>query len=190
MRSNTYLKIESIYKKYRGYVGTRELIGEGFTNRQIAALTEEGYLEKICHGHYWLASGRCRKPEDFKCIEVCLSNPRAVICMNSAIYYQGGIAEEPQYLSVATERTDRSQMKMNFPIKRHYFSSNYFRSGIKIRDTEFGRYHIYDVERSICDILRLKQKIEIEIIDSVKNNKQQYERMMKYTELFEIKPPF
>ena len=190
MRGNTYLKIESIYKKYRGYVGTKELIEEGFSNRQIAALTEEGYLEKICHGHYWLAGGQCRKPGDFKCIEVCLSNPRAVICMESAVYYQGGIAEEPQYLSVATERTDRSLLKMNFPIKRHYFSGNNFRHGIRKKDTEFGCYNIYDMERSICDMLRLEQEIGIEIIDSVKNNRQQYERIMKYAELFGLKPQF
>lgn len=192
MRRNTYLKIEGIYKKYRGYVGTKELIGEGFSNRQIAILTEEGYLEKICHGQYWLTGGQCRKPGDFKCIEVCLCNPRAVVCTESAIYHQGGLAEEPRYLSVATERTDRSLLRLNFPIKRHYFSSNNFQRGIKIMDTEFGRYRIYDIERSICDILRLEQetgieKIGIEMIDSVKNNRQQYERILKYAELFEIK---
>ena len=56
-----------------------------------------------------------------KCIEVSLSNPDAVICMNSALYYQGVLSAEPDYLSVATERTDRSMMKMDFMIQRHYF---------------------------------------------------------------------
>lgn len=185
MRSNTYLKLDNIYKKHKGYVETKELIGEGFTNRQIAALTEEGYLEKVCHGHYWLA-GRCAKPTDYKCIEVCLSNPRAVICMDSAIYYQGGIAEEPEYLSVATERTDRSLLKMDFLIKRHYFSGNNFGIGIRKRDTEFGCYNIYDVERSVCDLLRLEQEIEVELLDHVRNNKKQCERLYKYAEMLKI----
>lgn len=88
MRNNTYLKLDSIYKKYKGYIGTKELMEEELSNRQIAALAEEGYLEKICRGHYWIA-GRYGKPTDYKCIEVCLSNPRAVVCMDSAIYYQG-----------------------------------------------------------------------------------------------------
>lgn len=187
MRSNTYLKLESIYKKYRGYVGTKELIEEGFSNRQIAALSEERYLEKICYGHYWLTGGQYAKPKDYKCIEVCLSNPRAVVCMDSAIYYQGGMEKEPQFLSVATERTDRSLLKMNFLIKRHYFSVNNFSTGIIKRDTEFGCYNIYDVERSICDMLRLEQDVEIEIIDHVKGNKQQYERILKYAELLKVK---
>lgn len=187
MRNNTYFKLESMYKKYRGYVGTGELIGEGFSNRQIAALTEEGYLEKICHGHYWLSGGQCLKPTDYKCIEICLSNPRAVICMDSAIYYQGGLAEEPHCLSVATERTDRSSLKMNFPIRRHYFSDSNFEIGIEKKNTEFGRYNIYDIERSICDLVRLGKEIEVEIIDYVRSNRQQYERILKYAELLKTK---
>lgn len=114
MKGNTYVKLETVYKKYRGYVGTKVLLEEGFSNRQIAVLAEEGYLEKICHGWYWLAGGQDKKPQDYKCVEVCLSDPRAVICMDSALYYQKEIAEEPEYLSIATERTDRSTLKMNF----------------------------------------------------------------------------
>ncbi len=187
MRNNTYLRLESVYRNYKGYVNTRELTGEGFSNRQIAVLAKEGYLEKICHGHYWLAGGRHEKPKEHKCIEVCLNNPRAVICMDSAIYYQGGMEKEPEYLSIATERTDRSAVKMNFPVKRHYFSGNNFAVGIRKRDTEFGSYNIYDMERSICDMLRLEQEIEMEVIDYIKKNKQQYERLLKYAKLLRIK---
>lgn len=189
MRNNTYLKLDSICQKYKGYVGTRELMEEELTNRQIAALAEEGYLERVCHGHYWLV-GRCEKPKDYKCIEVCLSNPRAVVCMDSAIYYQGEITEEPEYLSVATERTDRSLLKMNFPIKRHYFSGNFFNIGIMKRNTEFGCYSIYDVERSVCDMLRFQQKIEVEWMDHIKDNQQRRERMLKYAQLLKSNYPF
>ncbi len=187
MRSNTYVKLETVYKKYRGYVGTKVLLEEGFSNRQIAALAEEGYLEKICHGCYWLAGGRDKKPQDYKCVEVCLSNPRAVICMDSALYYQKVIVEEPEYLSVATERTDRSILKMNFPVRRHYFSDSNFEIGKQKQVTEFGSYYIYDIERSICDVKRLEQQITSGLIDHVKNDEQRYERLMKYAEMLRIR---
>lgn len=187
MRANTYIKLERVNKKYRGYVETQKLLKEGFTNRQIAVLVEEGYLERVSHGYYWLSGEQCTKPQDFKCIEVCLSNPRAVICMDSALFYQKAITAEPEYLSVATERTDRSMMKMNFPTRRHYFSGNNFQIGRKKRETEFGCYYIYDVERSICDMHRLEPQITLEFIDRVKNNEQQYKRLLKYAELLRIK---
>ena len=54
MRENTYIKIETLYRKYRGYVETKNLLAEGFSNRQISTLVNEGYLQKVCYGHYWL----------------------------------------------------------------------------------------------------------------------------------------
>lgn len=80
-----------LFRKYKGYVETKDLLAEGFSNRQISALVNEGYLQKVCYGHYWLSGKECKKPFDYKCIEVCLSNPDAVICMNSATLLSGSI---------------------------------------------------------------------------------------------------
>ncbi len=192
MRTNTYGKLHNLYKSHRGYISTRGLADEGLTNRQIAVLTEEGYLERVCYGHYWMLRCGYEKPYDYKCIEACLSNPKAVISMKSACFYQGMLETEPEVLVVSTERTDRSAMKTNFPIERHFFSQNNFRLGLKNRKTEFGCYNIYDVERSICDILRLDDRdtndnLLIEMIDFRKLKKSQYERLLKYAELFHKK---
>ncbi len=204
MRTSTYCKLESLYPKYTGYIGTREFLAEGFTNRQIAALAEEGYLEKICHGYYWMIGRGDSKPSDYKCIEASLSNPRAVICLESACFYQGALKQEPKVLAVATERTDRSAMKMNFPIERHYFSRNYYPVAQKKVNTAFGSYRIYDVERSICDLVRLGRKEEAEIIFSEAGygtqplerilsmgneaaEQERYRRLLKYAELFRVR---
>lgn len=187
MRDNTYIKLESICKKYKGYVGTRKLLEEGFSNRQIAVLTREGYLEKICYGVYWLNGRGYDKPLDYKCIEVCLSAPGAVVCMDSAFYYQGVIEVEPDCLSVVTERTDRRVLNMNFPVKRHYFSKSNFEIGLKKIETEYGCYFIYNIERSVCDIMRLEARDIEEILSEVYKNEYQKKRLLKYTELLRVK---
>lgn len=187
MRSNTYARLETVYSKFKGYIGTKELLEEGFSNRQIAFMAEEGYLEKVCHGYYWLAGKNEDKPSDYKCIEVCLSDPRAVICMNSALYYQGEIKTEPEYLSIATARTDRSLLSMNFLIIRHYFSVSNYLMGVTKKETKFGCYNIYDKERSICDLVRLESNIPTDIVNKIKNNQEQYRRLLKYAELFQIR---
>ena len=81
-----------------------------------------------------------------------LSNPDAVICMNSALYYQGVLSTEPDYLSVATERTDRSMMKMDFMIQRHYFSNRNFNIGIRKQETELEHiiFMILNVQFVTC----------------------------------------
>ena len=107
--------------------------------------------------------------------------------MDSALYYQGMIKVEPEYLSVATARTDRSLLSMNFLITRHYFSASNYLIGVRKKETEYGCYNIYDIERSICDLLRLKSNITIEIVDNIKNDEEQYRRLSKYIELLQIK---
>lgn len=187
MRITTYYRLENLYRKYSGYISTRELLDEGFTNRQIAILTEENYLEKVCHGCYWMLQCGHKKPNDYKCIEVCLSDPRAVIAMKSACYYQGLIESEPDVLVIATERTDRSTINMRFSVERHYFSSSHFQYGIEKVETKFGKYNIYNVERSVYDMVRLKDEIVIEVLDRMKAQTAQYQRISGYGELLKGK---
>lgn len=192
MRQSTYLKLEQLYPKYNGYIGTRHLMGEGFTNRQIALLTEEHYLEKVCHGYYWMSHCGLSRPFDYKCIEVCLGHPRAVISLDSALYYQHVIQTEPAVLSVATARTDRSSIRMNFPVRRHYFSDHLFEPGQKTVQTAFGSYQIYDVERSLCDIIRLdyedtESSSLVETCSRAEQNSERYHRFIRYAELLGVK---
>ena len=46
MRSTTYDKLNHLYQEFGGYVSTRKLMEEGFTNRQIAFLINENYWKK------------------------------------------------------------------------------------------------------------------------------------------------
>lgn len=188
MRDSTYARLSGLYEKYCGYISTNDLLEEGFSNRQIAVFMQERYLEKICHGYYWLLRAGREKPLDHKCIEVCLSDPKAVICLDSALYYQDIIEQEPQALCVATERTDRSTIKMNFPVERHYFSERSFGVGQREVRTDYGLYRIFDVERTICDVMRLGMGKEVEIHYSDYNSRS-YDRLMKYAELLRVKIP-
>ncbi len=187
MRIETYYKLEDLYKRYIGYISTKELLDEGFSNRQIAGLMEENYLEKVCHGCYWMLQCGYEKPDDYKCIEVCLSDPRAVIASKSACFYQGLIKTEPDVLSIVTKRTDRSKINMNFPVKRHYFSDSNYQLGIERVETEFGSYNIYNVERALYDIVRLKDGTIIEITNQLKVNSEYYKRIMRYAEMLRYK---
>ena len=76
MRTNTYIRLEMLYKKYKGYVETREILEEGFSNRQIAVLVKEGYLENVTHGHYWLSGGNVRSLKTINVLKYVLAIQR------------------------------------------------------------------------------------------------------------------
>lgn len=167
MIKDTYIKCYRLSQKYDGYISTSELLREGLTNRQISEFVVNGMLEKVCYGIYWFNCADYAKPNDYRAIEICRCNPRAVICADSACFYQGLIEVEPPVVSVATRRDDRSKIAMNFPVTRHYFSGNSFSEHQKTIDTEFGQYMVYDIERSVCDCIRYKNTIDDDIFSLV-----------------------
>lgn len=167
MRQSTYEKFEQFAKNGSGYIGTVELLNVGFTNRQIGQFVNEGLLEKVSHGHYWFLQGGHKKPTDYKAVEIGIVNPEAVICADSACFYQGLIDVEPEALSVATCRTDRARMHMNFPLKRHYLSETHFSMNQQQIDTAFGAYRMYDIERSVCECIRFRKDIREDIFEYI-----------------------
>ncbi len=181
MRQQTYERMENLCKGYRGCIGTKELLNEGFTNRQIALLQQKGYLEKIANGCFWPTCSGMEKPFDYKAVAVGFVNKEAVIVADSACFYQGFISVEPPKLSVATRRSDRHQMKFPFAVTRHYLSEQGYEKGKKKIETEFGDYYVYEIGRSICDCIRFRESMETDIFNLVIENyrKEQFDKRVK-----------
>ncbi|MCI8939587.1 MAG: hypothetical protein HFH12_06275 [Dorea sp.] len=190
MLRETVIKLERLSRKYHGYISTEELLREGITNRQIGVFVEIEMLERVCHGHYWFPCFPFPKPSDYKAIEVCFSAPEAVICADSACFYLGLIDQEPEKLSVATRRSDRRRVGMNFPISRHYYAERTFGEYQNTVETEFGRYSIYDRERSVCDCIRFRKEIEEDIfayvLENYKKQEQTGEKLLQYAKTLRL----
>lgn len=185
MLESTVKRLENLSKQHSGYITTAELLRGKVTNRQIGAFVENGLLEKISHGHYWFVNAGYEKPADYKALEVCITNPGAIICADSACFYLGLIQVEPERLSVATRRSDRSKMKVNFPICRHYFGDGYFEDDSVKVTTPMGTYTVYDLDRSVCDCIRFKDSIDKDIFDLIienyrKSGERKTERLYDY----------
>lgn len=187
MLQKTYDKVNALFEEGHGYLPTRKLLDNKITTIQIRTMLEEGKIEKISHGNYWnLMSGK-KKPKHYKMLEACMTNPKAVICSLSACYFHGLLEEEPDKLYVATARTDRGGMKLNFPVSRHYFSVASFEEDVLNVKTGGGSIRIYDVDRSVCDCIRLEKEIGQEMVELVvenykKSNKKKPTHLLKYAD--------
>ena len=76
---------------------------------------------------------------------------------------------------------------MKFPVKRHYFSSSHFQYGMRKIETKFGKYNIYNIERSVCDMVRLKDETVVEVFNHIQAQTTQYERISEYSEILKEK---
>lgn len=184
MLRETVIRIERLSRKYKGYISTEELLREGITNRQIGVFVDIEMLERVCHGYYWFHCSAFSKPWDYKAVEVSYSDPESVICADSACFYLGLIDKEPDRLSVATRRSDRRRLHMNFPVLRHYYSERMFPEYQKVMETEFGKYQVYDIERSVCDCIRFRDDLEEDIfayvLECYKKRNQKGDKLLEY----------
>ena len=160
MLQKTYSKIQKLFRESYGYLRTSELLQQGVTTLQIRQLVEAGSVEKISHGIYWWLDDGREKPELSRYIEVEMADRKSVICMESALYLAGLLKKEPKMLSVATSRTDRSRIHMNYPIKRRYFSEPSINDYVETLDTPCGPVRYYSVDRSVVDCIRLRSELE------------------------------
>ena len=191
MLLNTYEKVTKLFRDGNGYRNAAQLKEAKVTTVQIKELVEKGIIERVSHGHYWLIDEKKGKPENYRMIDACMVNPRAVICADSACYYHGLIEEEPEKLSVATLKTDRSKMQLNFPVTRHYYSDLAFDQDMEVIDTPYGPLRIYALERSVCDTIRFRDDIGSKAVGSIvrsymRQENRQMERLLAYADAMRV----
>lgn len=191
MLLNTYQKVIDLFESGNGYRNAAELKEAKITTVQIKELVQKGIVERVSHGHYWLIDQENGKPDNYRMIEACRVNPRAVICADSACYYHGLIDIEPEKLSVATLKTDRSRMQLNFPVSRHYYSDLAFEQNMDVVETPYGNIKVYDVERSVCDAIRFRADIGDEMLELIterflKRDANQMERLLAYADAMRV----
>lgn len=187
MLLNTYQRVLKLFESGNGYQSAADLKNAKITTVQIKELVNQGIVERISHGHYWFIDREAGKPENYQMIEACMVNPRAVICADSACYYHGLIDKEPERLSVATLKTDRSRMQLNFPVCRHYYSNLAFEQDMSVVNTPYGSFRVYDVERSVCDCIRFQNDIGEEMLQMIierflARDTNQMERLLQYAD--------
>ena len=160
MLLKTYDKIIDLFHDNHGYMSFEQLKEKGVTIAQIQELVDREILDKFARGWYWCNKCGYERPKDRKYIEIGKVNEKAVICMDSAGYLQKLLKEEPKVISVATERTDRKKMEVAFPVIRYYFQNTGAEDEIETVNTEFGSYRVYSVDRTVCDCIRMKSRLD------------------------------
>ena len=191
MLLRTYEKITDLFARNNGYLSFDDLRREKITITQMNELVAMGILERFSRGWYWYQGEGAEKPENYRMIEICKVNPKAVVCADSACYYWGLLKKEPDHLSFATRRTDRSGMEVIFPVSRHYFSDYAYTLDQKVVDTSYGSFKIYDMDKSVCDCIRFQKELNEENIKEVitgyaRQQDRKVERMLAYADQMRV----
>lgn len=155
--------IMNVLKKNRGYISTRELENLNINRFYIYSLEKEGIVERIKRGIY--------KDKNYgaqnELTEVAMLIPSGVFCLNTALEFYGLTTSIPLEYNIAIPNKSKVIVPDYPPVKLYYFTDNYYSIGIKKINIDGFEIKIYDIEKSICDMVRYKSKIGLDIIIEV-----------------------
>ena len=177
--------LKLMFKAHGGVMRTAELQREGLYYRKVQSLLAEGRLEQLRRGYY-----RYVDENSFSDLPILKALfPDAVICMESALDYYGYTDRTPAYWHLAvSNRTARKRFQIEYPlVKPHFIQEDRYSAGIEEAEIDGCTVKIYDKERTICDLIANRKKIDAEIFTSalrnyMQSNDKKIETLYEYAE--------
>ena len=177
----------SMMNRNGGVVTTTQANEAGFSNERLRLLVNSGDLERAAFGVYIL-------PEEFadKMYIAQLRRPRIIYSHDTALFLHGLTDRDPLHYTV-TVPTGYNTVKLReegfqvFTIRKELHTL-----GTEERTTIFGHIVLaYDLERTICDCLRSRSRMDIAIVtDAIKRYARRKDKdlnaLMKMAQMFGI----
>lgn len=167
-------------------ISMQELKNKGLSQYKVSKLVSEGKLKKLNKGYYENTeySG---EESDFYYTEAYA--PNGVICLLSAADYYQLTTFIPDAIDVAIPRKAKISTIPDKPrLNIHYYTDARHELGITTVREGKNKFQIYDIEKTVVDIVFYKEKIGIQetkeiLINYLQRRDRNLNRLMKYAEL-------
>jgi predicted transcriptional regulator of viral defense system len=150
------------------FITTAELKDMGYSYYKIGKLEEQGILSRVNRGTYENLTYKGDE-NDFFSAEAFV--PNGVICLMSAARYYALTNFLPDAVDVAIERKKKVNTLPEWPeLRIFYFDASRMDLGVtEVRDGD-NCFHIFDIEKTVVDIIYYRNKIGIEETSEVLRN--------------------
>ena len=153
------------FKKNGGFLRAADSLS-ATEKYQLRQLIINGKVSRVKRGFYHLNdySGV------FQEAEVARMIPDGIFCMYTAWSHYRLTTHISAEYHVAIPKTIRIVLPQYPPIKLYYWVIKTFELGKTISEINGGRVTIYDIERSVCDAVKFRNKIGPDLISEILNN--------------------
>lgn len=150
------------------FITTAELKNMGYSYYKIGKLEEQGILSRVNRSTYENLTYNGNE-NDFFSAEAFI--PNGVICLMSAARYYELTNFLPDAVDVAIERKKKVNTLPEWPeIRIYYFDISRMNLGVtEVREGD-NCFHIFDIEKTVVDIIYYRNKIGIEETSEVLRN--------------------
>ena len=181
--------LEMLFEKHGGVMRTCELNEAGYYYKKIQQLVESGHIEQIRRGYYQYVGEDSYS--DIPTITALF--PDGVICMESALDYYGYTDRTPSAWHLAVDsKSTRTRFYIEYPVvKPHFIKEERYPVGIDTGEIDGIGVKVYDRERTICDLLLHRNKVDGEVFNTaiqryIKDPNKKKSRLMKYAKMLHV----
>ena len=140
----------------------------GLSHYKIVKLVESGDLVKVSRSMYENMNFT-GDDSDFSLVSAFA--PKAVFCMMTAARHYGLTTFLPDAVDVAIERSMKISTLPDWPnVNVWYFPQKRYSSGITVSTDNCCEFRIYDIEKTVVDILYYRNKVGIEETKEILKN--------------------
>lgn len=180
------VEIMATLQKQGGFMTSGEVESRG-VYEQLRRATADGSLIRIRQGVYVEASALANNMIDVERIV-----PGGVFCLYSAFFHYGLSTVVPASTCIAIEAKRKVRLPEYPPIDLYFWKRENLEFGVIPKEISPYRVLITDIERTVCDAVKYRNKIGLdvcgEIIDSyLKTEKRNVSLLLEYAERLRVK---
>lgn len=178
----------ALFANNNGYLLASEIRGKRSLYYQLKEMIENGEAIQIKRGLYRYLE--MVPGESWG--QVCKSVTKGIICLFSAWQFYELTTSISSVVHLAIPAQKKYQLPDYPPVKLYYWSGKYYETGLISASYNGEDILIYDLEKSVCDIVRYRKKAGTEITTEVLKNylklkDRNIDKLMKYAEDLRIK---
>ncbi|MDD3415351.1 MAG: type IV toxin-antitoxin system AbiEi family antitoxin domain-containing protein [Lachnospiraceae bacterium] len=182
-----YEKIRELLKNQNGMIQTTQVLDADISKRIFYLYVRENKLEQIAHGIYvaedtWVDS----------MYVLHLRCEQAIFSHDTALFFHDLTDREPLQYSVTVKTGYNPSRLKQDGVQVYTIKKDLHEVGMIKKKTSFGHeVPVYNMERTICDLIRSRNKIEIQTLqDALKQYAKRKDKnlriLMQYADLFHV----
>ena len=151
--------LDNLVENGNGYLCTSQVVDAGVSKPTLAEYVRRRKMERVAQGVY-LAEDAW--PDELYLL--CLANSRIVFSHETALMLHGLMEREPKSTSVTVKAGYNASHLRRRGIRVYQVKPDIYELGITYIQTSFGNtVRAYDMDRTICDILRSKDTMDVQV---------------------------
>ena len=180
-------KLKNLIESRNGYLYIAEAEKLGISKAYIREYAVANEFERVAHGLY-------KSPEVFAddLYILTFKNRKAVYSFDTALMLNGLTEREPSEIFVTVSRSYNASHLRSKGVVVNYVKDEWVDLGRTVAKTIYGNeVSVYDMERTICDIIRVKDKKDPQtfvyaVKEYAKSLNKNLPRLMKYAKEFGV----